>query len=43
VHFSTATTTSISTSATSASRGYHLHVVLADFYSSHSICAITML
>jgi hypothetical protein len=39
-HFSTATTTSTSTSAT---RGYHLHVVLADFYSSHSIHAITPL
>jgi hypothetical protein len=32
-----------STSATSASKGYHLHVVLAGFYSSHSIRAITTL
>jgi hypothetical protein len=31
------------TLATSASKGYHLHVVLAGFYSSHSIRAITML
>jgi hypothetical protein len=38
--FSMATTTSTSTSAT---RGYHLHVVLAGFYSSHSIRAITTL
>jgi hypothetical protein len=41
--FSMATITSTSTSATSATRGYHLHVVLTDFYSSHSIRAITML
>jgi hypothetical protein len=41
--FSMATTTSTSTSATSATRGYYLHVVLAGFYSSHSIRAITML
>ena len=41
--FSMATTTSTSTSATSATRGYHLHVVLAGFYSSHSIRAITTL
>jgi hypothetical protein len=33
-HFSTATTTSTSTSAT---RGYYLQVVLTDFYSSQSI------
>jgi hypothetical protein len=39
-HFSTATTTSTSTSAI---RGYHLHVVLAGFYSSHSIRVITTL
>jgi hypothetical protein len=32
-----------STSATSVSKGYHLHVVLAGFYSSHNIHAITML
>jgi hypothetical protein len=38
--FSMATTTSTSTLAT---RGYHLHVVLAGFYSSHSIRAITTL
>jgi hypothetical protein len=38
-----ATTTSTSTSATSATRGYHLHVVLTGFYSSHSIRAITTL
>jgi hypothetical protein len=36
-------TMTISTSATSASKGYHLHVVFAGFYSSHSICAITTL
>jgi hypothetical protein len=41
--FFMATTTSTSTSATSATRGYHLHVVLTGFYSSHSICVITML
>jgi hypothetical protein len=41
--FFMATTTSTSTSATSATRGYHLHVVLAGFYSSHSIRAITTL
>jgi hypothetical protein len=41
--FSMATTTSTSTSATSATRGYHLHVVLAGFYSSHSIRVITTL
>jgi hypothetical protein len=39
-HFSTATTTSTSTSAI---RGYHLHVVLTGFYSSHSIRAIMTL
>jgi hypothetical protein len=32
-----------STMATSASKGYHLHVVLTGFYSSHSIHAITTL
>jgi hypothetical protein len=41
--FSMATTTSTSTSATSAIRDYHLHVVLVSFYSSHSIRAITTL
>jgi hypothetical protein len=35
-----ATTTSTPTSAT---RGYHLHVVLAGFYSSYSIRAIMTL
>jgi hypothetical protein len=39
----TSTTTTTSTSATLASKGYHLHVVLAGFCSSHSICAITTL
>jgi hypothetical protein len=38
--FSMATTASTSTSST---RSYHLHVVLAGFYSSHSIRAITTL
>jgi hypothetical protein len=38
--FFIATTTSTSTSAT---KGYHLYVVLAGFYSSHSIRAITTL
>jgi hypothetical protein len=38
-----ATTTSTSTSATSATRGYHLYVVLVGFYSTHSIRAITTL
>jgi hypothetical protein len=42
-HFSTAMTTSTSTSATLVTRGYHLHVVLTGFYSSHSIRAITTL
>jgi hypothetical protein len=41
--FSMATTTYTSTSATLATRGYHLHVVLAGFYSSHSIRAIMTL
>jgi hypothetical protein len=41
--FSMATATSTSISATSAIRGYHLHVVLTGFYSSHSIRAITTL
>jgi hypothetical protein len=40
-HFSTARTTL--TSATLALRGYHLHVVLVGFYSSHNIRAITTL
>jgi hypothetical protein len=39
----TSTTTTTSTSATFASKGYHLHVVLVGFYSSHSIRAITTL
>jgi hypothetical protein len=39
----TSTTMITSTSATSASKGYHLHVVLAGFYSSHSIRTITTL
>jgi hypothetical protein len=42
-HFSTATTMSSLTSSILALRGYHLHVVLVGFYSSHNICAITML
>jgi hypothetical protein len=42
-HFSAATTTSTSISATSATRSCHLHVVLTDFYLSHNIHAITML
>jgi hypothetical protein len=37
------TITTTSTSATLASKGYHLHVVLIGFYSSHSIRAITTL
>jgi hypothetical protein len=32
-----------STSASSASKGYHLHVILISFYSSHSICTIMAL
>jgi hypothetical protein len=43
VHFSTATTTFTSISATSATRSYHLHVILVGFYSSHSIRAIMTL
>jgi hypothetical protein len=39
----TLTTMTTSTSATSASKGYHPHVVLAGFYSSHSIRVITTL
>jgi hypothetical protein len=39
----TSTTTTTSTSAISTSKGYHLHVVLVDFYSSHNIRAITTL
>jgi hypothetical protein len=42
-HFFMAMTTSSLTSATSASRSYHLHVVLVGFYSSHNIHTITML
>jgi hypothetical protein len=41
--FFMATTTSTLTSATLALRGYHLHVVLIDFYSSHNICVIMTL
>jgi hypothetical protein len=37
------TTSTITTTSTSASKGYHLHVVLAGFYSSHSIRVITTL
>jgi hypothetical protein len=40
VYFFAAMTTSTSTLA---SRGYHLHVILTGFYSSHSIRAITTL
>jgi hypothetical protein len=43
MYFSTATTTSTLTSAILALRGYHLHVVLICFYSSHNISIITML
>jgi hypothetical protein len=43
VHFSTAMTTSTLTSATLALRGYHLHVVLIGFFSSHNIRAVTTL
>jgi hypothetical protein len=39
----TSTTTTTLTSAISASKGYHLHVVLAGFFSSHSIRAIMTL
>jgi hypothetical protein len=39
----TLTTTTTSTLATLASKGYHLHVVLSGFCSSHSICAIATL
>jgi hypothetical protein len=38
-----ATTMPTLTSATLALMGYHLHVVLVSFYSSHNVCAITML
>jgi hypothetical protein len=43
VQLSTATITSTSTLTTSTSRGHHLHVVLACFYSSHTIHLITTL
>jgi hypothetical protein len=43
VHFYMAMTTSTLTLATLALRGYHLHVVLIGFYSSHNICAIMKL
>jgi hypothetical protein len=36
-------TTTTSTSASLASKGYHMHVVLVGFYSSHNIRTITML
>jgi hypothetical protein len=42
-HFSTAMTTSTLTSATLVLRGYHLHVALVGFYTSHNIYAITTL
>jgi membrane-anchored protein YejM (alkaline phosphatase superfamily) len=42
-HFFTTTTTLTLTSATLSLMGYHLHVLLIDFYSSHNIYAITML
>jgi hypothetical protein len=42
-HFSTVTTTFTLTSTTLTLRGYHLHVVLIDFYSNHNIHAITTL
>jgi hypothetical protein len=43
MHFATAMTTFTLTSATLALRGYHLHVVLIGFYSSHNIRAIMTL
>jgi hypothetical protein len=42
-HFSTATTMSTLTSATLALKGYHLYVILIDFYSNHNMRVITML
>jgi hypothetical protein len=42
-HFSMAMSTSTSTSAISALRGCHLHVVLTSFCSNHSIHVITTL
>jgi hypothetical protein len=42
-HFSTVMTTSTLTSATLVLRGYHLHVILVDFYSNYNICAIMTL
>jgi hypothetical protein len=42
-HFSIATTTSTLTSATLVIRGYHLRVILIDFYSRHNIRAIMTL
>jgi hypothetical protein len=39
----TSTTTTTSTLTTSVLKGYHLHVVLVGFYSSHSIRAIMTL
>jgi hypothetical protein len=43
VQLSMATITPTSTLTTSTSRGHHLHVVLACFYSSHTIRLITTL
>jgi hypothetical protein len=43
MNFSTTTTTYILTLATLTLRGYHLYVILIDFYSGHNIHAITML
>jgi hypothetical protein len=43
VHFSTTMTTSTLTLATLALRGYHLHVVLIGFFSSHNIRAVMTL
>jgi hypothetical protein len=43
MHFFTTRTTSTLTSATSALRGYHIHVVLIGFYYSHNIRVITTL
>jgi hypothetical protein len=42
-YFSTAMPTSTSISTTSASRGYHLHVVFISFYSNHTVHTITTL
>jgi hypothetical protein len=42
MHFMVTITLTL-TSATLVLRGYHLHVVLIGFYSSHNIRAITIL